>query len=144
MRTVNAFGSELLPLAVPLRTETFDGSGFPVETDDNCTPYTSPGLTFTPGSYTGHLDPGEVTASGAGKVFFGQQDDTNPLVLHAPAAPLAGPGNGNEGSVEVALDVPPWLEFDWAVDGVLRDPRATATFGIFHGDDAVIYLREMY
>jgi hypothetical protein len=60
-----------------------------------------------------------------------------------PAAPvtLAPPGFGNDGTVDVTLDVPAWLEFDWQGTG-LEDPVGTAAFGRFRGHDRVIYRGE--
>jgi len=36
------------------------------------------------------------------------------------------------------------LRFDWNGDGTEDDPTSRATFGIFKGNPALIYTREMY
>ena len=43
----------------------------------------------------------------------------------------------------------PWLRSDWPEDGNLDgalddDPQARATFGIWEGRDALIFVRELY
>ncbi|MDX1561461.1 MAG: DUF6701 domain-containing protein, partial [Gammaproteobacteria bacterium] len=58
---------------------------------------------------------------------------------------LAAPGNDNHGSVRIDSTVPSWLRFDWDA-GTPGDenPTGYATFGVFKGDAAQIYLRELY
>jgi MSHA biogenesis protein MshQ len=43
--------------------------------------------------------------------------------------------------VDVTLDVPSWLEFDWNGSGA-EDPMGTATFGRHRGHDRIIYWSE--
>ncbi len=65
---------------------------------------------------------------------------------------MSAPGVGNQGSVLVTplltsgiVLEQPWLQFDWDNDGNHdNDPSATATFGIYKGNDSTIYLRELY
>jgi MSHA biogenesis protein MshQ len=56
---------------------------------------------------------------------------------------LSSPGATNTGSVDVTLDAPSWLEYDWTGSGP-QDPFGTAIFGQFRGHDKVIYWREVY
>jgi MSHA biogenesis protein MshQ len=58
---------------------------------------------------------------------------------------LAAPGLANTGSVLIDSNVPSWLRFDWntAVPGD-ENPAGQATFGLFSGENAQIYLREVY
>jgi uncharacterized repeat protein (TIGR01451 family) len=133
----NAFGSELLDLVLPLHAEYYTGSGFIFNADDGCSTYNSLNVTADYTPYAGDgLDPGETTPTGSGGLINGNHDPANPLYLTAPGA-------GNDGSVDITLDVGSWLEFDWNGSGD-EDPGATATFGIFKGNDATIYLREIY
>jgi hypothetical protein len=137
MRLLNAFGSEFIPLAIPLQVQEFDGIGFNTAVDDNCTTYNAANLTNSLG----------LAAAGAGTVQAGQPDPANPIVLAAPGA--VGTAN-----LVYDLDTDPlvehWLEFDW--DGVDAggdgniyddDPSATATFGIFGGNESTIFMREV-
>lgn len=58
---------------------------------------------------------------------------------------LEAPGSGNQGGIGVSYDAYNWLKYDWDSDGAHDDnPSALATFGIFRGDDRVIYWREIY
>ncbi len=152
-RVLNAYGSELVDLSMPLRTEYYvdSSTGFVPNTDDAC----SAGVSITFGGYTENLSPGDTCVydtgdpglSGAGCAAPG------PLALRFRAPPLGGdfnlnlqsPGAGNDGSVTVTADVPAWLEYDWdAGSAGLEDPSGTAVFGIFKGQDRRIYTREMY
>ena len=147
LRVVNAFGSELVPLPIPFIAEYFvtDGTGggfFPV-TVDSTTSYSAAASgdeiqPVTLSNPTGNLMLADTTVSGAGVLVSGLSDPALPISLSPP-------GVGNDGSVDVTFDVPAYLEFDWDGDGNHdNDPTATATFGIFSGNDSTIYLRELY
>ncbi len=152
-RLMNALGSELVNLAVPMRAEYFidASSGFGTHTDDNCT---TP-VTLSLGSFTANLQAGETCvldggspgSSGAGCAAPGPagQSFREPPLGGDFNLFLQAPGAGNDGSTVITGDVPPWLEFDW--DGALpglEDPSAIATFGIYDGDGRRIYTRELY
>jgi len=54
------------------------------------------------------------------------------------------PGTGNQGSLDVEYEVPAWLKYDWNGNTTFNDnPSAIATFGIFRGNDRIIYQREI-
>ncbi len=153
VRLVNAIGSELVNLAVPMRAEYFvdAATGFVTHTDDVCTDNVSLSL----GNFTANLaanetcvlDSGTPGDSGAGCAAAG------PAGQRFREPPLAGdfnlfllaPGDDNDGSVDVSADVPAWLEYDWnaSVPG-LEDPTGTARFGIYDGEAKRIYTRELY
>ncbi|WP_172597561.1 LamG domain-containing protein [Sulfuriflexus mobilis] len=162
-RIANAYGSELLPLSIPLSTEYFlsdaGGGGFITNANDVCVSYdvannpvsNANNLVFS--NYLGSLDAGEVAATVTmppADLISGLSDPAKPLVLHLPGDVTLGPGAGNDGSATISLTVEPWLQFDWDnTDGLEDgpyddDPSATATFGIFRGNDATIYRRELY
>ena len=144
----NAFGSELVNLQLPVTAQYYDSvtNDFIASAGDTCT-----ALTITPvgpptwghfnfSSYKGSLNAGETTPSLS--------------IFNNGAATLtmSAPGLGNQGSVLVTpllmsgvLLEQPWLQFDWDGDGNHdNDPTATATFGIYSGNDSTIYLRELY
>jgi len=154
----SAFGSELVDLQLPVTAQYYDSliNDFVPATDDTCTVLTDTlnGVLATSyghfflddaNAYSGNLDPGETTPSLS--AFAAGQ-----ATLTMSASRLTG-GIPNSGSVliEVLLNNPaiplqqPWLQFDWDGNGNHdNDPTATATFGIFRGNDSTIYLRELY
>ncbi len=136
----NAFGSELLDLDMPLRAEYYAGaaSGFVLNTADNCTAVVAGDVGFSNRKGNLSADP----AVGATSFSAGRG-----------AVTLGAPGSGNDGSVDVTIDLggaaQRWLRYDWLTDGNQDgvpddDPQATATFGIYRGDEQFIYFRELY
>lgn len=127
----NAYGSELLPLPLPLRAEYYGGGVFTVNAADSCTGYAAAAALL--GNYQKNLQAGETLLSGG------------PSTLAAGVATLllSAPGNGNDGSVDVTLTVSPWLQFDWDGNGVHDNPPlGRASFGLYKGSPRLIYLRE--
>jgi hypothetical protein len=152
-RLQNGYGSELVNLALPFRSEYFVDSttGFVPNTDDSCTSAVSLSL----GAFTENLVAGETCVLDTGAP--GDSDEgcavAGPPALRFRAPPLGGdfnlhlkaPGAGNDGSTTATADVPDWLEFDWdSTSPGLEDPTGTAVFGIFRGVDRRIYIRELY
>ena len=152
-RFVNAIGSELVDLKLPFTTEYYvdSASGFVGNVDDACTT----GVTLSFSGFTNNLAAGEtcVIENGSPGLSGEACAVAGPAGLRWREPPLAGdfnlylqaPGDGNDGSVAVEADVPAWLRFDWdaALPG-LENPRGTATFGIYRGEDRRIYTREIY
>lgn len=142
----NAFGSELLPLPVPMRTQYYlDGSsGFVFANDDNCTTIPSANL---------RLSNGSGTVNGAGPITVGTSS-TSATIANSPFSngnaglSLSAPGAGGNGYVDVTLQpglLPPYLLFDWDGNGVYdNEPSGRATFGVYQGNPKQIYLRERY
>lgn len=131
-----AFGPESLPLSVSLEAQYFDGALFASNALDSCTTYASSQATLS--GYSGNLSVGEtiVTAPGAATALVsGESTTTAPLSLSAP-------GIGNDGAVDVHVDVPVYLEFDWSGAGA-TDPAGNARFGRYRGDDRIIFWREL-
>lgn len=152
-RVLNAYGSELVDLALPLRTEYFvdAATGFVVHADDAC----SDGVTLSLGAFTENLSAGETCVHDSGNPGSSGEGcaAAGPPALRFREPPLGGdfnlnlraPGAGNDGSTTATVDVPAWLEYDWnsAIPG-LEDPAGTAVFGIYNGTDRRIYIREVY
>jgi MSHA biogenesis protein MshQ len=143
----------LVDLALPLRTEYYvdAATGFVPNSDDACTT----AITVSLGAFTENLnatdtcvqDTGFPGVSGAGCAVAG------PPALRYRVPPLGGdfnlylkaPGATNDGSTTATADAPAWLEYDWdAANPGLEDPRGTAVFGIYPGQDRLIYIRELY
>jgi hypothetical protein len=134
----NAFGSELLPLEIPVSTEYQSAGDFINNTDDSCTPYTAANITYS--NTTGMADP---TASGAGTLINGVGDPANPLLLDNTLSEI--------GSIDFTHSTDFWLKDDRdgidnpsTPDGDLYDddPSGRATWGIFAGPKEFIYIRE--
>ncbi len=133
----NAHGSELLPLAVPLRAESFLAAGyFAANLQDACTVLGVANLVRTP-------TPGSLAST---PTFA-----NTPLAAGDAGLALSAPGAGNQGTIDLRQDLSAagddlaWLRFDWDQDGAHDDdPTGRATFGVFSGDGAVIFQREVY
>lgn len=136
----NTFGSELLPLTLPLYAEYYDGAQFVRNTGDSCTNYSSGSLTFSNPVPLGF----SVTPNGAtGTLNQGGYGTIDPVIQIT--------ANGQQpGSICIAHTVPDYLRFNWAAIPGLSctdpdgDPSAKATFGIFDGSQRQIYIREVY
>jgi len=155
VRMANAFGSELLDLAVPMHVEHYDGTAFVDFPADVCSLATV-SLTPVDGSLavgTG-ANPGETCIrDDAGKSGSNNcSATTGPTTEQFTAPPanadfnlwLKAPGQNFTGNVDVKATVDSWLRFDWNGDGTPDNPAARATFGIYRGDDRIIYWRERF
>jgi len=153
MRFINAVGSELVNLPVPLRAEFFAGAGigFVANVADSCT--INVDLNFA--GFTENLVDGDTCVQDTGTPGASDEGCAIPApLLQQFAEPpnasdfnltLRAPGGNNHGSVRIDSTVPAWLRFDWD-SGTPGDenPSGYATFGLFDGDPAQIYLREVY
>jgi MSHA biogenesis protein MshQ len=132
MQLQNAYGPETLPLTIPVFTEYFDGTGFVLNVSDICTMYNSSSVVLDNFEPDLNLDDGETSASGGGT-----------LVSGLGALILAAPGDGNDGSADVTLNLSQVPAQMWLQPGGINpNPNARATFGIFRGNDRLIYMRE--
>ena len=131
---------------MPLRIEFYTDNatpadltddGFILNTDDSCTTYDATAGTLA--NYTGNLSSGDTTVTGAVAVSPGLYDIT-----------FTAPGTGNEGSVNLLTDnISSWLTYPWGIDcdgDSVNDTGAcgTASFGLYRGDDRIIYQREVF
>ncbi len=143
LQLTSAFGSELLPLNMPVAAQYWNGSAFVTNTADVCTALKPlpPGPVdqyIALSDYSGALNSGNVSvsavsfSSGAGNIT------------------LSPPGAGKQGTVKVTVNldsiapVPVWLKYDWSGGGTLANPSALATFGVYGGSGRQIYQREQY
>jgi MSHA biogenesis protein MshQ len=117
----NAYGSELLPLAVPTKVQYWTASGWAQNIADSCTKLTVPTLSNTLSAKTSATLASPV-AGGDGRLR------------------LSAPGAGNTGLVDISGSVMragnTWL--------TLPVPTARACFGACGPRSPVIYLRESY
>jgi MSHA biogenesis protein MshQ len=112
-RISSGYGSELLPLSLPVSVEYWDGVSYVSNVDDSVSP-----MTVTPGNYLLSLNAGEtvftqpVIASGVGQLF------------------LSAPGLGNNGSVDLTGASLAYLPLMGS---------ARATFGVYGGKNIFVY-----
>ncbi|HEX6735646.1 MAG TPA: DUF6701 domain-containing protein, partial [Azonexus sp.] len=144
----SAYGSEMLPLAVPVLAQYWSKDGWLRNVNDSCSPVMQPtrqdtgngGLTFYANTGRNALAPGEVIAQMGGSTASSVNllaGDAR-LVLRNPASSAQGPGDGNFGYVDVIgakLTPGSWLP---------PSANARACFGACGPRSPVIYLRESY
>ena len=133
VRMSNAYGSAQLPLAVTVAAQYYTGAGWVTNTADGGALGTRlgdvPAVSIGGGIVTAPRCP--TLACDINSVFTAGLLD---LRMSAPGSP---------GYADVILNVPPWLEYPWQTAGP-ADPRARATFGIYKGQNRIIYRRERY
>jgi len=132
----NSFGPETSDLPQPFSVQYLNSLGkFVVNDLDTCTNFDSSEIDLTDGTL-------EAAKTGV-NVVNGQLEsgETRAMILTAPGA-------GNQGTVNVEYDIYDWLKYDWDWNGVDakefdENPSAVATFGLFRGNDRIIYQREV-
>ncbi|HEX9803049.1 MAG TPA: LamG domain-containing protein [Gammaproteobacteria bacterium] len=126
----DAYGAVGATLPMPLGLQYYDGMNFINHADDVNTAFNS--------SFLGCVDPYLGVAPGCGD------------------SSVVGATVGNGGSFEISagmagtlnfvLDISAaaadYLQYDWDADGTQDNPSATATFGVYRGDDRFLYWRE--
>jgi len=127
MLVQNAYGPETLDAPLPFALEYFDGIGYLVNVQDSCTPYDALNLVLS--NYQYNLNSGDTTPSGSGVAGSGLGNMT-----------MSAPGVGKDGSVDLLYDLD-LAGLSWLKEGGLN-PTAKATFGIYKGNERLIYLRE--
>jgi MSHA biogenesis protein MshQ len=148
LATDNVLGSELLPLAAPVRAEYYNGHGFVRNDADVCTAIPIGALDLGSGS------PDTAPAPGVGAIAVGA-GTSNAAVAHAPLASgllgltFSAPGAGNVGELDYRVDLgvaaTPWLRFDWNGDGTpVEDPTGRASFGLYAGPRSLVYQRDLW
>lgn len=154
------FGSELLPVTVPIRTEFYDGIGFITNTDDDCT-----NLTLADHLRLSNPDTagGAVQAGDANMDISPGNNNTSVTGFNSPtvdgdmATVFAAPGQGNvgfitiEGNLDcteptipcVSTDTFTHLLYDWDGDGNHdNNPDGRVDFGVYESPKGLIYNRE--
>ncbi len=151
----NAFGPETSLLPMPMTVQYWNGIEFEINTDDNCT---VPNIDDEINS--GEIWEGDLT-DWQYRLLDTSTETNEPITPEDTLAtvpdPLTtfsdgiyrdfiftSPGNGNRGSLNLEYEVPVWLKYDWQNNGNFEDnPSAKATFGLFRGNDRIIYQREV-
>ncbi len=159
----NAFGSELNDLAVPVTVQYFDGNSYVTNTlDTSCTtislslsdPDSGDALTNGSGDSPGQTCIWDDAASSGSSNCSAAGLLPGPVSEQYIEPPLAGnfnlwlkaPGAGYTGNMDIngtVGTVPVWLQYNWTGSG-LSNPSGRASFGLFRGDDRIIYWREQF
>lgn len=154
-----AYGPAAQPLNVPLYTEYFDGRSFVLAQADNCSTLKANELSiagvaaspFAPSYNVVHMTDGFsvgttsllTSADNTTTTTMASKNGEFSLVLSPPQF-----NQGAQGYTPIAIDLShyPWLQFAWSANGKgpgeTTLPGQNATFGIFRGNDRVIYWRE--
>ena len=148
---INAYGSELQTLPMPMQVEYFSGAGagFVPNATDTCTVINTVVITEPPGvtqtlevDDTCIWDPvgdsGSFNCSSAGS--GADQYFATPVAADFNLN-LKAPDGATTGVLNITADAPEYLEFNWT--GTPGDPTATATFGIHNTDNNLIFMREV-
>jgi MSHA biogenesis protein MshQ len=128
----NSFGPETSNIPQPMQIEHFDGSAFVISEDNHCVSYDTSKISLTNIS----LDPALTDVLGGTGTF--DSGNTQAIELEATGAE-------NQGQIGVSYDVFDWLKYDWSGNDVYdENPSAIATFGLYRGNDRIIYTREIF
>lgn len=153
LRLVNTFGPETHSLRVPIQAEYFHGNGWTVNTADTCT-----NIALTESANQIRVKHPDNAASGAPDIsaLLADTQSAGPLDRGRSQTTdliLSAPGEGNRGEVSIGLNPdaagvlwPDHLNIDWDQNGIINSndfPEATATFGLFRGNDRMIHWREV-
>ena len=145
-RLQNAYGTEILPLAMPFTTEYFTANGWTTNSDDGCTNLTT----------TSHLqlsvDNGATWVSGDQAVAVGGGTTlaalaNSPFLAGVGGLSFTAPGAGNTGYVDVRTQLGtnyPWLLYSWNSPSTQTDASGRVNFGLYNGSDRQIYMQEQY
>jgi MSHA biogenesis protein MshQ len=137
----NAYGSELLPLTVPIEAQYWNGTSYIKNQQDNCTAI--PASSIAMGNYRNNLAACETQISGTSIMSTGKTTFT-----------LSKPGVGNSGSVDLSINLnsASGLTCNSATQSSASaasipwfgstNPSARETFGLFK--TPIIYMRENF
>jgi len=148
----SVFGPETESLRVPLKVEYFANNQWLLNLDDFCTNITfteeSAQIQLTENSLAEAIDlvSSAINITSGENVMQGESGDDDFI--------LSAPGTGMTGELDIWLDPtnvdvtwPTYLNYDWNGDGIINTddfPKATATFGLFRGNDRIIHWREVF
>lgn len=148
IRLENAYGPENTALPIPLTAEVYRENGFERHEDESCWFYDlseNAELNFDDSDLNGSQTQ-VVEVSDVGLTLENGMAQTSPndyrLRLSAPGVPEESDQKGVHVKLNVGND---WLKDFWDPDepSALKDPSAWATFGVYRGNDRIIYWREV-
>ncbi|QUN05576.1 hypothetical protein KDN34_15520 [Shewanella yunxiaonensis] len=136
----NTYGPENQTLSMTGQSQYWNGSNWQQNTNDSCSTVTPTLVTQSDNAALGYVfDPAlssgqSISRGGDASVSGGQFE----LLWQANGA--------YRGKVTAPLPVPEWLQWYWSWNGVnseLLDPRSSAYFGRYRGNDRIINWREV-
>ncbi|AAZ26356.1 LamG domain-containing protein [Colwellia psychrerythraea] len=141
----NSYGPDTSNLPQTLSVNYYTDDGYFLSENDTCTTYDYNNIFLSNISLDPALSPVQIIVPGkfSDELPLGETRD---IILEAPTDNIKGV---NTGQVGVIYNISDWLQYDWAydtegVDGLFNDnPRGIATFGIYRGNDRIIYQREI-
>lgn len=137
---LNASGSNLLPISVPVQTQFYTSNGYTINTLDNCTAISNAAhiLVNNPAPPANVVTPGSVSPPGTLSAGLGN------IGLGVAAGNPTGQTN-----LELLLDSGnanlPWLQAIWPYSTTsYANPRAQVNWGFYPGSPKIIYQQENY
>jgi MSHA biogenesis protein MshQ len=126
----DTYGSDTSNLMMELRSEYFDGSGYVVNTFDDCSDWDG---------VNASIDSLSAVLPGSGTLTDGESGNAG-LMLQATSDV---PGTPDEGDAIVTYAAPTWLRGDYDGNGSFENPEGRATFGINRGHERLIFRKEV-
>ena len=132
----NSFGSETSSLAQSFEVEFLNTSGdYQRNSDDYFSVIISDDASWSFSNSTDDIVIGDLLLSGDDASFSGGQLKNIELS-----------SGGNQGAIDIEYTTPAWLQYNWSgkVSNLHNeDANATATFGVYRGNDRIISWREV-
>jgi hypothetical protein len=132
----NSFGSETSTLIQSFEVEFLNTSGdFQRNSDDDFSTITNVGSNWSFSNPTNDITISDLSISGDDASFSGGQLKNIELS-----------SGGNQGAIDIEYTTPTWLQYNWSgkVSNLHdEDANATATFGVYRGNDRIISWREV-
>jgi len=140
-------GSQLMPLSLPLQVQYYTSAGgFVINTLDSNSVITAASVLLTASS-----SPAGFATTSSLVPSSGQFQSGNNLNIQL-SAPTATGGANPTGYFDVELNLSasgsnlPWLQYAWPYGspGTFSDPRARCSFGVYQGNNRLIYESEIF
>lgn len=144
LRLGNAYGSELLPLRVPVAAEYYNGTHWAANTADSCTSLPVAAVALSGGIYANTSASSVTLSGGTGTLTLAKPSPSASgivdLALNLGVTGTANDASCNSSSPATTAANLPWLQFAWCTGKL--DPNARVKFG--SPKAPYIYLRERY
>lgn len=142
LRLLNAYGSELLDLPIPIQTQYWSGVSFVTNTADSCTALAAGNVKLTAAPAGVAATVGGVFSSGVGSLTLSRPSPAASGAVGVCVDLGADPVGGTVCSATASANLP-YLQGLWSPGtSYSNDPGARATFGIYKSP--LIYRRENY